>query len=67
MSGDAPPIAGGHEPFRFRTAAALRKKAAALGVDLPFDEDLSPLLQPAVVGGARAGRIPLLDGRRDRR
>ena len=39
--------------FSFKTADALRRKAAELGVALPFDEDLGVLLEAAVVGGRR--------------
>jgi 2,4-dienoyl-CoA reductase-like NADH-dependent reductase (Old Yellow Enzyme family) len=37
----------GHERFRFRTAQGLLRKAEALGLDLPFDAGIAPLLQPA--------------------
>ncbi|MGE5362311.1 MAG: hypothetical protein ACM3NQ_25120 [Bacteroidales bacterium] len=43
------PGAAHHEPFRFRTADSLRRKAQALGVKLPFSEDLTPLLAPAPI------------------
>jgi len=39
-----------HEPFRFRTAEALRAAAEALGVELPWAADCAPLLQPMTVG-----------------
>jgi 2,4-dienoyl-CoA reductase-like NADH-dependent reductase (Old Yellow Enzyme family) len=43
-----------HERFRFRTSAALGARAAALGIDLPFDEPTSALLDPAPVGALTA-------------
>ena len=39
--------------FQYKTADALRRKAEALGVDLPFENDLRILLEPADVGGQR--------------
>jgi 2,4-dienoyl-CoA reductase-like NADH-dependent reductase (Old Yellow Enzyme family) len=39
--------------FQYKTADALRRKAAALCVDLPFDSDIRILLEPADVGGRR--------------
>jgi len=39
--------------FQYKTADALRRKAAALGVDLPFDSDVRILLEAADVGGRR--------------
>ena len=39
-----------HEPFRYRTAGQLLEKAAALGIDLPFQEDISPLFTPFRIG-----------------
>ena len=39
--------------FSFKTADALRLKAEALGLVLPFAEDLGNLLEPAVVGRRR--------------
>jgi len=42
-----------HEPFRFRTAAGMLRKAAALGVDLPFDDDIDSLLEPAAIAGRK--------------
>jgi hypothetical protein len=38
--------AHGHQPFRFRTASGLLRKAEALGLDVPFDAGIGPLLQP---------------------
>ncbi len=35
-----------HQPFRFRTAEGLLRKAEALGLDLPFDRDVDLLIQP---------------------
>lgn len=40
-----------HEPFRFRTAEGLIRKAAALRLDLPCDADITPLLEPATIAG----------------
>jgi len=42
-----------HEPFRFRTAEGLLRKAAALGIDLPFERDISVLFEPVLVGSGR--------------
>jgi len=42
-----PPSARAHQPFRFRTVEGLLRKAEALGLDLPFDRDIDPLLEPA--------------------
>ncbi len=39
-----------HERFHFRSLDELRERVAALGLDLPFDEDLSPLARPVAVG-----------------
>ena len=39
-----------HEPFKYRTAGQLLEKAEELGVELPFQEDISPLLQPLRIG-----------------
>jgi len=41
---------GTHERFRFKTLDELRCKADGLGLDLEFDEDLSPLAQRVKVG-----------------
>jgi 2,4-dienoyl-CoA reductase (NADPH2) len=40
----------GHEKFNFKTLDALRTKIAELGVDIPVQEDLSPLKRPVQVG-----------------
>jgi 2,4-dienoyl-CoA reductase-like NADH-dependent reductase (Old Yellow Enzyme family) len=40
-----------HQLLRFRTADALPEAARSLGVDLPFRDDLGPLLSPATVAG----------------
>ncbi len=40
-----------HEPFSFKTGAELVKKAEQLGIDLPFQESIEPLLQPFTLGG----------------
>jgi 2,4-dienoyl-CoA reductase-like NADH-dependent reductase (Old Yellow Enzyme family) len=39
-----------HQPFRFKTAQGLIAKAAALGVDLPFDDEIGALLRPITIG-----------------
>ncbi len=39
-----------HETFHFHTLDEVRAKAAALGAELSFSEDLSPLFQPKKVG-----------------
>ena len=39
-----------HQPFRFRTVAALRAAADSLGLDLPVAEDCGLLLRPLTVG-----------------
>ena len=41
----------GHERFRFGTPEALLEKARALGLELPFAEDIAPLLRPGVIAG----------------
>ncbi len=41
----------GHERFRFWTAEALREKVRALGLELPFAEDIGPLLRPGAIAG----------------
>lgn len=43
-----------HEKFSFQTLEEVRAKAATLGVDLAFSDDLSPLFQPRQVGGRLA-------------
>jgi 2,4-dienoyl-CoA reductase (NADPH2) len=40
-----------HQPFRFRAGGDLLRAAADLGIDLPFDPDVTPLLEPVTVGG----------------
>ena len=40
-----------HERFRFRSAGELLAKAGELGLDLPFDEDATILLEPASLAG----------------
>jgi 2,4-dienoyl-CoA reductase (NADPH2) len=49
MSADAP--ASRHERFAFGDAAAMRAKAVALGIELPFREDLAPLFGPLSLAG----------------
>jgi 2,4-dienoyl-CoA reductase-like NADH-dependent reductase (Old Yellow Enzyme family) len=39
-----------HQPFRFKTAEGLLRKAAALDISLPFDHDVGALLQPLAIG-----------------
>lgn len=39
------------EAFSFANLDEVREKALSLGIELPFSEDLSPLSQPASVGG----------------
>lgn len=41
----------GHERFRFTTPEALLEKARSLGLELPFSEDIAPLLRPGVIAG----------------
>jgi 2,4-dienoyl-CoA reductase-like NADH-dependent reductase (Old Yellow Enzyme family) len=41
--------------FKFKTAAELGEAAARLGLDLPLQDDLSPLFEPATVGPLRVG------------
>lgn len=49
-----------HERFRFKDASSLRRKAAELGIDLPFTEDISPLLEPIEIAGRTvANRITI--------
>lgn len=43
-----------HERFRFRSLDELRARVAELGLDIPFEEDLTPLAQPVPVAGLRA-------------
>ncbi len=43
-----------HEKFNFKTLDEVKAKAAALGTDLRFQEDLSPLFRPRKVGGKTA-------------
>ena len=39
-----------HEKFNFKTLDDVKAKAAQLGADLSFSEDLSALFQPKKVG-----------------
>jgi 2,4-dienoyl-CoA reductase (NADPH2) len=39
-----------HLPFAFSSPEDLLKKAKGLGLDIPFQEDLSPLFQPLEIG-----------------
>jgi 2,4-dienoyl-CoA reductase (NADPH2) len=34
-----------HEPFNFRSSEELLAKASDLGVEIPFQQDLSPLFE----------------------
>src|SRR5512133_1210752 len=38
-----------HERFRYKTKFELLEKAHSLGFDLPFSDDISPLLKPATI------------------
>jgi len=38
-----------HEPFTFRTSEELLAKAADLGIELPFQQDLSPLFEEIAI------------------
>ena len=40
-----------HERFRFKTKNEIIQKALALGFELPFSDDISPLLAPASIEG----------------
>jgi 2,4-dienoyl-CoA reductase-like NADH-dependent reductase (Old Yellow Enzyme family) len=40
--------------FAFKAAEALRRKAEALGISLPFDDDIRILLEETEIGGRRA-------------
>ena len=40
-----------HERFRFKTLDDIRARVNELGLDLEFDQDLSPLAQPIEVDG----------------
>ncbi len=39
------------QPFKFKTAEELLRKAESLNLDLPFSESLEPLFQPFAIGG----------------
>lgn len=43
-----------HEKFNFKTLEDVRAKIAELGVELPLQEDLTPLFQPRKVGNRTA-------------
>ena len=43
-----------HEKFNFRSLDQIRAKVAEVGVDIRFDEDLSPLARPFQIGGFTA-------------
>ena len=40
-----------HERFRYKTGNELKSKAKELGYDLPFTDDISPLLSPMMLEG----------------
>jgi 2,4-dienoyl-CoA reductase (NADPH2) len=40
-----------HERFRYKSKGELLQKALSLGYELAFSDDISPLLQPAIVEG----------------
>jgi len=40
-----------HERFHYKTKEELTSKASELGFDLPYSDDISPLLSPANAGG----------------
>jgi 2,4-dienoyl-CoA reductase-like NADH-dependent reductase (Old Yellow Enzyme family) len=40
-----------HERFRYKSKDELLQKALSLGFELPFSEDISPLLQPVTIEG----------------
>jgi 2,4-dienoyl-CoA reductase (NADPH2) len=40
-----------HERFKFKGKDEIIHKAIALGFELPFSDDISPLLQPAIIEG----------------
>lgn len=62
-----------HERFRFKTLDDVRSKAAEMGLDLEFDEDLSPLARPVRIGDLVAPNALIVhpmegcDGERDGR
>ena len=62
-----------HKRFRFKTLQQLRDEVEALGLDLEFDEDLSPLRQPVQIGPHRTPNALIVhpmegcDGERDGR
>lgn len=43
-----------HEKFAFRTVEQLERKVASLGLDICFQEDLSPLWRPVTIAGRTA-------------
>ena len=40
-----------HAKFRFRSSAELKAKAGEFGLDLPFEDDISPLFEAVAVAG----------------
>src|SRR5512136_2355693 len=50
-----------HEKFRFRDGEALLRKARELRADIPYAEDISPLLEPARIAGRKVpNRLAIL-------
>ncbi len=43
-----------HEKFAFKTLKEIEDKVASLGLDIQFQEDLSPLWRPVTIGGITA-------------
>ena len=42
-----------HEPFSFRSSEELLEKASGLGIELPFQQDLSPLFEEIFLGSKK--------------
>ncbi|MFC2084722.1 hypothetical protein ACFLS9_06670 [Bacteroidota bacterium] len=42
-----------HKPFNFKTSEELLLKARELSVELPFQEDITPLLEPVSIGSKK--------------
>lgn len=43
-----------HEAFKFKSSGELMQRAAELGLDLPFQEEVDPLFEPIIVGNGMA-------------
>jgi len=43
-----------HEKFRFPDKESLLDKAKALGVNIPYSDDINPILEPIEIGGKKA-------------